>query len=338
MKLKIPRKFPSKFNFSSRSNSNSNSMGSGLVSNLISGPGLIAIAAVLWSLDGVLRGNLRVIPAASLVAIEHLLGLILLIPFIGKAVRDFQAASTSARLSLVVTAIISGALGTIFYTAAIALVFERNVPFSVVVLMQQLQPIFAIGLAYLVLGERPSKRFLVAAGFALFGAYLINFPGFVPDLATESGVAAALVGALALIAALSWGAGTVFSKSALKEIHWRSAATVRFAVTFVAAGAIAIALPSQRLDPSVIGLAELGQLLVIVFSAGLVALLIYYRGLSETPARVSTIAELAWPVSALAIDTLRGVEFSPVQVIGGILLATMIVRITRLEDSKDLSS
>jgi drug/metabolite transporter (DMT)-like permease len=291
------------------------------------GPTLIVIAALLWSLDGILRAELRSIPPAFLVALEHALGLLFLLPWLVNYWGAIMKASRGTKVALFTTAIISGALGTIFYTAALAqIVF---VPFSLVVLMQQLQPLFAVSLSALVLGEKLNGKLVIWGGFALVGAYLLSFPNLVPDLQSSGGIAQALAAVLALCAAISWGSGTVFSKFALKELDFRAATAGRFAITTIAAFALAILL-GQTYDITLITTAQWLQLLVIVFSAGMVALAIYYKGLSGTKAQISAFAELTWPLSAFAIDILRGVQFSPSQLIGAVLLLIMITRISRL--------
>ncbi len=286
---------------------------------------LIVIAAVLWSLDGILRINLRSIPPATLVLLEHSLGLIPLIPFLPTFFRKFRDASPKARTALTTTAVISGALGTIFYTAALAQVFY--VPFSVVVMMQQLQPLFAVALASILLREKISASFIITAVFALIGAYLLSFPNLAPNFATADGRAQMIAALLALAAAISWGTGTVFSKIALKEFDFRLATTGRFLITIVAAFIISIVL-GQTYPLVDIEISQWLQLGLIVFTAGMVALLIYYKGLAGTQAKVATFAELTWPLSVFAIDLARGVIFSPTQVIGAILLLIMIVRVS----------
>jgi drug/metabolite transporter (DMT)-like permease len=70
--------------------------------------------------------------------------------------------------------------------------------------------------------------------------------------------------------------------------------------------------------------------LAIVFSTGLVALLIYYRGLSHVPARISTLLEMFWPVSAIAIDWIFFKNtLSVTQWIGAIVLLGVIFKISR---------
>src|SRR5688572_24827708 len=94
------------------------------------GPTLIVIAALLWSLDGILRVELRAIPPAFLVTLEHGVGLIFLLPWLVNYSKQIANASRGTKVALVTAAVISGALGTIFYTAALAQVMY--VPFSVV--------------------------------------------------------------------------------------------------------------------------------------------------------------------------------------------------------------
>ncbi|MFW5702365.1 MAG: DMT family transporter [Candidatus Dojkabacteria bacterium] len=285
---------------------------------------LIILAALLWSLDGVLRADLRVIPAPMLVALEHGLGLIFLTPWLILLRKQILGASRKAQTSLVLTAIVSGVLGTVFYTRALAEI--DYVPFSVVVLMQQLQPLFAVTLAALVLREKIDIRIIVSGAFALLGAYLISFPELVPDLNSATGQSQALAAGLAAAAALAWGAGTVLSKQALAEIDFHAATAGRFLITFVAATILAVIL-GETASLGTIESSQWLQLLVIVFSAGMVALLLYYKGLSQTRAQVATFAELTWPLSAFAIDIYRGVDFTQTQIFGGIILLIMIIRI-----------
>ena len=43
-------------------------------------------------------------------------------------------------------------------------------------------------------------------------------------------------------------------------------------------------------------------LIAITFSTGMVATAIYYYGLKRTPAKISSICELAFPAGAIVID------------------------------------
>ncbi len=293
----------------------------------MSGPAFIIVAALLWSLDAVIRADLRTIPPVFLVTLEHAFGLLFLLPWLLKLFQSWPKISTAAKVSLIVTSVISGVLGTAFYTAALGQV--QFVPFSVVVLMQQLQPIVVVIFSAILLREKITARFAVLAVFALLGAYLINFPELLPNLTTRPGQIQLLAAGLALLAAIAWGTGTIFSKFALKEIDFKAATAGRFFITVIVGGVLSVLL-QQVIPLNNISGTQLAQLLLIVLTSGMVALLIYYRGLKHTEAKVSTFAELVWPLSAFFIDIARGFAFTPSQLLGTVILLVCIVRISRM--------
>ena len=74
----------------------------------------------------------------------------------------------------------------------------------------------------------------------------------------------------------------------------------------------------------------MATLIPFVFTTGSVALFIYYYGLKHVKASHSTIYELFWPLSAVAIDWLvRGRVLSPMQFVGGAILIIAIILLTR---------
>jgi drug/metabolite transporter, DME family len=67
------------------------------------------------------------------------------------------------------------------------------------------------------------------------------------------------------------------------------------------------------------------RILEIALVPGLIAMLLYYRGLVRTPAAVATLAELAFPATALVVNYLfLGATLDGVQVAG---LAVILVTI-----------
>ena len=115
------------------------------------GPVLIIIAALLWAVDGVIRRNLYALPAITIIFFEHLIGLIILTPFAIKHVLKTKLRLREWLLVLLV-AVLSGLLGTLWFT--IALLRVNYISFSVVFLLQKLQPIFAITTAAIFLKEK----------------------------------------------------------------------------------------------------------------------------------------------------------------------------------------
>jgi drug/metabolite transporter (DMT)-like permease len=83
-------------------------------------------------------------------------------------------------------------------------------------------------------------------------------------------------------------------------------------------------------------LADVVPFLLIALIPGLLALLLYYRALSSTPATLATVAEMAYPVAATIIATAPaltlfgqqiffGQRLYPAQAVGTLLLIAVIL-------------
>lgn len=259
------------------------------------GPILIFLAAILWGLDGVLRRALMGLPPATIVFYEHLIGAILIAPFLWQAWKE-ETLQKQEWTALGAVALLSGVLGTLFFTAA--LLKTSFIPFSVVFLLQKLQPIFAILAAWVVLGEVPGKRYLPWAALALVASYFVTFPHGLVQIMGDEQLAAA---SFALLAAAAWGSSTAFSRYVLIGHSNTLVTGLRFFLTVPLALGFVIGL--GHIDS--LGAVTAYQLLIllgIALSTGLLALWIYYRGLKTTPARISAIVELAFPLTAVVID------------------------------------
>lgn len=284
----------------------------------------IIFAALLWSLDGFLRQELYSIPSFLIVTIEHVIGALVFLPFLIKGRKELFAMGQRAWSSIFWISIFGGLLGLFFYTKALS--YINYIDLSVVVLLQKFQPLFAISLAAVVLKERITKRFLVLAIMALVGGYFVTF-GLNPiPTGNDKATIAAL---LAFLAAFCWGSSTVLGKHALKTLSFPVVTALRLSVTAIIAIIVLVAIRGFS-DISVITILQWKIILLIVFTTGSVALFIYYYGLKHVKASHSTIYELFWPLSAVAIDWgLRGRILSPVQFIGGALLIISIILLTR---------
>lgn len=290
------------------------------------GPIFVIIAALLWSFDAVLRVSLYSLPPTVVVFYEHLLGAGLLLFLIPKWIKDLKKMKRREWIAITLVALFSGALGTIFYTSALGLI--KYTQLSVVVLLQQqLQPIWAIGMAAILLKERLTKKFILWAVIALIAAYLITFKDLTVNLATGSGTVAA--GLLALSAGLMWGTSTAISKFVLNKVSFLTGTALRF---FIAPIFALIFVIGQNQTPMLTSLNfdQWKTLLLITFSTGLVALGFYYYGLKKTPARITTLCELVWPASAIFIDYfLYHKTLSGTQILGIGLLLLAIYNVTR---------
>lgn len=290
------------------------------------GPLYIVIAAFLWSLDGLLRRSLYVLPATVIVFFEHLIGFIILLPALLPQWKKITSIDAKTWGAFAWVTLLSSIVGTVLYTAALGMV--NYIQFSVVVLLQQMQPLFVVLFARMVLKERIEKTFWPFLAVALIGAYFVSFPTLTVNLTTGAGTLVAAL--MAVGAAFSWGSSTSFSRYALLRLPSLVATGVRFGLASVL-GFAAVFVMGQQAGLSAATPLQLWTLVAIALSTGMLAMLIYYHGLKRTPARVSAICELTWPLSAVALDYMMFHKgLTPTQWLGAILLLVSIVKVSRM--------
>jgi|SRR3989344_5482270 len=289
------------------------------------GPVLIVSAATLWALDGVVRRNLYSLPPITIVFFEHFTGTLILLPFVFKQILKIKITKKEFLLITFVS-LLSGVIGTLFFTTALLKV--NFISFSVVFLLQKLQPIFAITTAIIFLKEKVNKRFLIWGGLAFIAAYFVTFKNGIVDL--DTGPETLTAALYALGAAAAWGSSTTFSKMVLLKLPDKITTALRFMITTVFAF-IAVYLFRVENTLTVITFNQLLLFIFIALSTGMVALLIYYKGLKLTPVRVSTILELVFPVLAIIIDAVLYKTFlSPAQLLAAAVLLFSIYKISKL--------
>jgi drug/metabolite transporter (DMT)-like permease len=295
------------------------------------GPLFIIIAALLWSFDGIFRISLYTLPPAIIVFYEHLLGAIILLFISFKWVKDLKKMTKKEWIAITVVALFSGALGTILYTGALGKV--QYTQYSVVVLLQQqLQPIWAIAAASLLLKEKLTKQFLFYAFLALIAAYFITFKDLRVDLDTGSGTI--IAAGMAIAAGFMWGSSTAISKFVLNKVSFLTATALRFFIAPVFA-LLFVFGSNEAQTLFTLSSSQWKTLIIITFSTGLVALGFYYYGLKRTPARIATLCELVWPASAIFIDYFFYHKMlSSTQIFGIVLLLFAIYKITKPLEEK----
>lgn len=292
------------------------------------GPLLIFFAAVLWGIDGVLRRTLYDLPPATIVFYEHVIGLIILLPFIFMNWKKEKLTKKEwGAIGLV--SLLSGVLGTLFFTTALLKI--SFIPFSVVFLIQKLQPLFTILTAWFVLKERPTKEYAIWAGLALVAGYFVTFPNGVVNIGEGGAYVSAAM--YALLAAIAWGSSTAFSRFTLLSHSNTFITGLRFLLTVPIALLFVLSLNAAP-SLTAVTLPQLGTLVVIALSTGMFALWVYYRGLKRTPASVSTIVELAFPLTAVGLDYfLYGTILEVSQYVAGIVLLFAMYRVSLLMGS-----
>lgn len=282
------------------------------------GFGLVAVAAALWGTDGLFRQGLALdLPATTVVAAEHAVLVVLTLPLLARGLRRARASFDASDVAaLLVVGAGASVVATVLFTAAFAY-GNPNTP----LLLQQLQPVFAVVAARLVLGERLLARYPLFFLAAVAGAWLVTFE---EPLRVE--VAAATPAVLAAGAALLWAMGTVLGRRLTAKVPFAELAALRFGAGLPVALAI---LPLSGGAGAAVGLAG-GNLVAVFLLAlvpGLLGLVLYYRGLGGTAASSATLAELAFPLSSVLVNYLAfGEVLDGSQWIGlGLLAATMVV-------------
>lgn len=294
----------------------------------LTGPVLIIIAALLWAFDGLIRQHLYTLPPITIIFFEHLIGLIILAPFVFKYVLKTRLTKREWWLTILI-AILSGLFGTLWFTTA--LVKVNFITLSVVFLLQKLQPIFAISTAAIFLKEKLDKRYIKWAILAILAAYFVTFKNGMVNLSTGSGTAIAALYALG--AAFAWGSSTTFSKMLLGKVDFKVSTFYRFLITIIVAFPILI-LSGQGASFGIMTHSQFGLLLLIAISTGMVALLIYYKGLAKTPVHISTILELTFPFIAIILDMIVNKKMlSLTQWIAALVLVFAIYKISSLRES-----
>ena len=284
----------------------------------------IVCAALLWSLDGLLRQKLHLTSPIIIVGLEHIIGSLLFLPIIFKSFSELKKIKKRGWLSIIWISVFGGILGTYFYTKALG--YVEYIDLSVVVLIQKLQPIFAIFLSSLILKEKLSNRFLILASFAILGGYFVTF-GNNSNVSWDN---KSLVASLyALLASLCWGSSTVIGKTALNYLSFKIVTGLRLLSTALICLVIIITT-SKTGELYYLSIKNYYLIILIVFSSGAFALSIYYYGLERLPASQTTIYELAWPLSAVFLDyALKGKTLNIMQLLGAIVLLSSMILLTK---------
>jgi drug/metabolite transporter (DMT)-like permease len=276
---------------------------------------LVALAAALWGTDALLRAPLAgALPASTIVFWEHVIIVLVLVPLLPAALRAFRAASPRDRAALVVIGAGASAVATALFTEA----FRFGDPVTPVVL-QKLQPLIAVAVAAVLIGERVRPGYWFFAVPALAGAWFMAFRD--PFSAAPQALTAAL---LAVGAAALWALGTVLGRMVGSRMAPRDVTVLRFAIG-LPASAVVLALDG---GPLAVTPAQLGPLVLLSLIPGLLGLTLYYRGLRTTPAARATLAEMAFPVTAVLVGVaFLGAQPTWTQWLG---LAVVVASVTAL--------
>ena len=298
-------------------------------------PFFVVIAASLWAVDGiVLRPSLYSLPVPLVVFVESAIVAILLTPFFIKRFSSLKSLQIKDWIAFAGVALLGGAVGTMAITKA--LFYVNFVNLSVVILLQKLQPVFAIALATIFLKEKLPKEFFLWAGLAIIGAYFMTFGLSAPNFST--GDKTTIAALFALLAAFSFSSSTVLSKRALRNVDYEMGTYLRFLFSAI----IMLIIASTTGDISNLNEITTKQIvifLIIAFTTGGAAIFLYYYGLKRISASVASICELAFPLTAVVLEYFVHENIlSPIQWIGAAVLLMSILMVSGLKVPSLLNS
>ena len=275
---------------------------------------LVSIAAVMWGLDGLIRKPLAASTSATTIVFgEHVVLVACTVTLLVPALSALRRAGIRYLVAGIFVGAGASAIATILLTQAL---ISSHFDLVTIYVLQKSQPLVAVVGAWLVLGEQPRRGFAWFLLPALAGIWLIALPHPLAPHARGLTPIAETLGAAVL-----WGTGTVFGRFLTRRLTFQHVTTVRFAFGLVAS---ACALPivgtgawSSAHDSLYIA--------VLALVTGLAALFLYYYGLQRTPALLSAIGELAFPVTATLIgiyvfgNSLRWTQWVGVAVTVGVV-------------------
>ncbi|WYP25788.1 DMT family transporter [Alkalihalobacillus sp. FSL W8-0930] len=261
---------------------------------------LIVIGAAFWGVNPLFRVLLLdTLTSAQIVFIEHMLLAFITIPILWFNRRELKGLKKSHIGALLFISWGGSALATLLFTAGLT---YGNI--NAVLLLQKMQPLFAIILARILLKEMFPRHFTPLVIVALIGTYFLTF-GFSLPLG-HMGEVIQMGSILSLAAAALWGGSTVMGRLLLKQMKFETVTSLRFvlAIPFITVIMLiqnaAWTLPSDSVSMTLIGV----NLLVSALLPGLFSMLLYYKGLTNTKASVATLAELSFPMTGMIVNWL----------------------------------
>lgn len=288
---------------------------------------LVVFAAMMWGLDGVLLTPLyfskfNFFDVNFIVFVAHAIPTIILSIFFHKEYKKIRQFTRSDFLFLILIALFGGTIGTLSIVKSLEL--SGYQPFSIVILIQKTQPIFAILLSIFILKERPSKKFFVIMLIALISIYIMTFQLKSPTLLPKNNLLAVCY---SFLAAFSFGSSTVFGKKIVYKFTFLTSTFYRFffttCITFffvIFSGSGFKSFNQYIQSPNVVYLS------IFISIWGLGAILLYYYGLKYITASVSTFCELAFPLTSIVAEALFLKKMlTPIQIIAAVVLVLSIL-------------
>lgn len=286
---------------------------------------LVVLGAALWGVDPLFRILLlKSLTSSQIVLLEHVVLFLAAAPVLWRRRAELKRIRLRDAGALLFVSWGGSAVATILFTQALS-----SGDLNAVILLQKLQPLFAIGLAAVILKERLPRYFLPLLLLALGGTYLLTFGWSMPFGHAGSFVTAGSL--LALGAAALWGGSTVMGRYLLGTMQYETVTSLRFMLALPLLLVITVSQGATWQLNGGLGTSALISLnlLLQALLPGLLSMLLYYRGLSTTKASFATLAELSFPMTSLVLNwAVYGELVTWAQLLGFVLIWTALFAIS----------
>src|SRR2546430_1404071 len=185
---------------------------------------LVALAATMWAADTYFRAQLiGHLKPAQIVVIEDALVSLFLLASLLRGIPELRRLDKRGWLAIGLIAIGPQAIATLLFTKS----FSYG-HFAETFVLQQTQPLIAILLAWIVLGERRRPWFWPTAALALVGVYMVVFAQDLTAPFSDLQHGRLEAGLYALGAAALWASGTVLGRFVLGKLSFTTTTALRF--------------------------------------------------------------------------------------------------------------
>ncbi|WP_073507690.1 DMT family transporter [Streptobacillus notomytis] len=288
---------------------------------------LIILGAIMWGIDGVLLTpryfKYGLYNVVLIVFIAHLLPFLFMLITKREYIKEIKKVNLSDKLYFLLIALFGGTIGTLSIVKALQL-SEFN-PYSLVILIQKSQPVFAILSAYFILKEKITHKFKIVFIISIISLHFLTFGLNSPfDIEIKSVYSAIY----SLIAAISFGLSTTFSRKVAMKYNANLSTFIRFMFTTIITFLLLLLNITQTKIDIIYLISNNQIILLAIFIAiwGVIAANFYYKGLQNTKAIYSTVSELAFPLTSVFIDIfILGNILDPIRILAGLVLLLSIL-------------
>jgi drug/metabolite transporter (DMT)-like permease len=267
------------------------------------GPWLVGLGAALWGTESAWRIPLNQLFESQVIVFwEHVLILLMFLPLLIPRLGELRKIDARTWGYLLFSGFAGSAVGTIFFTLAL-----KNGNPTVVNVILNIQPVISTLGAFLLFGDRLTRRFFFYASIAIVaGIFLsVEHPELIGVSFEEAGLNRGT--GYALVCALFWGLSTVAGRGVMTGMSLRLAASLRIVVGLICMTLILLVygkLNATALWPATAQAqpgTAIGALILLASISGGIPLLIYFEGLRLTRASTAGYFEMMQTLAAVCI-------------------------------------